>query len=160
MQKALSDFIGKETIVYGSSRTDTGVHGLGNTCHVDLTRRPRDGKNGINVKSADKDVVPYEPVGLKRALNHRLRLEQVSVTKVVKVDSEFHARFHAKRRKYFYKIASGDGQLSLFEEGRSWHVHKHLDIDLMRKAAKMLTGLHDFSSFRASGCQALDPIKV
>ena len=155
IEKALSDFIGSEVIVLGSSRTDTGVHGLGNTCHVDLCRKPREGKE-------EEACAPYDACDIKRAVNARMCGEQVFITKVLKVDADFHARFNAKGRTYFYRIASStsERQLSLFHHGQTWNVRKKLDINLMREAAKVLVGTHDFSSFRASGCQALSPVKV
>jgi len=166
LEKAISDFIGAETIVLGSSRTDTGVHALANTCHVDLCRKPRRGKSGSDESESEDDGAakrkPYSCSEVRKAINARTGDAEVRVTKVMKVDAEFHARFQAKGRTYFYRIACGpqEGQMSLFHRGQTWDVNKDLDVPLMREAAKLLVGTHDFSSFRTSKCQALTPVKT
>lgn len=168
LEKAISEFIGAETIVMGSSRTDTGVHALGNTCHVDLERRPRKDKiarEGDDSPSPSPSPrTPYSCHDVRKAINARIMAngnEAVRVTKVLTVDSEFHARFKAKRRTYFYRIACGsETQMSLFHSGFTWSVRQDLDISLMRQAAQVLIGTHDFSTFRTSKCQSNTPVKV
>lgn len=63
-------------------------------------------------------------------------------------------------RRYHYRILSGPEPLSTFEKDRAWHVPEELDILAMKKACSILMGSHDFSSFRATGCQAKSPIKT
>ncbi|KAL6517772.1 hypothetical protein OROMI_033473 [Orobanche minor] len=76
------------------------------------------------------------------------------------VPSDFHARYKAQERTYFYRILSGKEPLSTFEKGRAWHVPEELDGLAMQKACQVLVGHHDFSSFRAAGCQAKSPIRT
>uniref|UniRef100_A0A2P2KZG9 tRNA pseudouridine synthase n=2 Tax=Rhizophora mucronata TaxID=61149 RepID=A0A2P2KZG9_RHIMU len=76
------------------------------------------------------------------------------------VPTDFHARFNARERTYFYRLLSGPEPLSTFEKERAWHVPEKLDLISMQAACKVLVGHHDFSSFRASGCQAKSPIRT
>ena len=71
---------------------------------------------------------------------------------------KFHARFSAKERVYKYVIFN---QLSkpILQNKRGWFVIKNLELEIMKKAAKKLIGTHDFSTFRASGCNAKSPIR-
>lgn len=57
--------------------------------------------------------------------------------------------------RYFYRLLSGPEPLSSFEKDRAWHVPEELDILAMQAACKVLAGTHDFTSFRAAGCQVL-----
>ena len=157
LEQSISDFIGSDTEVSGSSRTDTGVHALGNACHVDLVRRSRH----------DHETVvhaPYSEDSVKNAINARLRASghAVRVTKAIKVGPEFHARHAATGRTYFYRIGCGEKgkQRSLFGKGSEWDVEEDLDMRKMQAAADQLVGTHDFSTFRGAGCQAASPIKT
>ena len=140
LERAVSEFIGYETIVMGSSRTDTGVHALANTCHVDLCRRPRKA-NFSECEDNEMEVAPkrrpYSCYDVRKAINARIGEDQVRVTRVVKVGPDFHARFQAKGRTYFYRIACGpsDGLMSLFHSGQCWDVTK--DLDAILRTAKV-----------------------
>ncbi|CAI7887816.1 unnamed protein product [Closterium sp. NIES-53] len=140
--------------VVGSSRTDAGVHALGNTCHVDIHR--------VSRRYPGKQVPPFLPKELTRAINHFLQLSaaEASVVAAREVPLSFHARFRATERTYLYRIhASPSNHPSIFDRNRVWHVPAHLDVHAMRAAAATLCGFHDFSSFRASGCQAHSPLR-
>ncbi|CAI5500159.1 unnamed protein product [Closterium sp. Naga37s-1] len=140
--------------VVGSSRTDAGVHALGNTCHVDIHR--------VSRRYPGKQVPPWVPKELTRAINHFLQLSaaEASVVAAKEVPLSFHARFQASERTYLYRIhASPSFHPSIFDRNRVWHVPAHLDVHAMRAAAAALCGFHDFSSFRASGCQARSPLR-
>lgn len=63
-------------------------------------------------------------------------------------------------RRYFYRLFSGPEPLSTFEKDRAWHIPEELDVLAMQKACSVLVGCHDFSSFRATGCQANSPIRT
>lgn len=76
------------------------------------------------------------------------------------VPPDFHARYRALERIYFYRLLSGPEPLSVFERDRAWHIPEELDILPIQEACKILVGCHDFSSFRGSGCQAKSPIKT
>ncbi|MFV0625831.1 MAG: tRNA pseudouridine(38-40) synthase TruA [Alphaproteobacteria bacterium] len=129
-------------IVYGSGRTDAGVHALGQVAHFDL----------------DTEMNEYK---LREAINAHLRnlKANVCILEIEKVSDEFHARFDAKRRSYIYKIINRRAPSPLNRD-RAWHVSQELNIEKMREASELLIGRHDFTSFRAAACQAKSPIKT
>lgn len=132
----------KQFIVEGAGRTDAGVHAIGQVAHFDLEN-------------------DWEPFRLQRALNAGLRKLKapVSILEVEKVSNDFHARFSAQKRGYIYKILNRPSP-PVLDKNRVWWVSYPLDIENMRQGAKYLLGHHDFSSFRASECQALSPEKT
>ncbi|XP_031253535.1 uncharacterized protein LOC116111497 [Pistacia vera] len=153
LEEAFHKFIGQPVSVSISSRTDTGVHALSNVCHVDVER--------ISKRKPGEVLPPHEPTVVKKALNHFLQREgDIMVTDVRCIPPDFHARFKAQERMYFYRLLSGPEPLSIFEKDRAWHVPEELDLHAMQEACKVLLGCHDFSSFRASGCQANSPIRT
>ncbi len=143
VQAALESAIFKlssETVtVTGAGRTDAGVHALGQVAHFDLE------KSFV----ADK---------LRDALNHYLRPDPVAVLLAEEAAPDFHARFSAKARHYLYRIVCRRAPLAL-ERGHAWHVVHDLDAEAMHHAAQALVGHHDFTTFRASECQAKSPVK-
>ncbi|KAG6535506.1 hypothetical protein ZIOFF_000506 [Zingiber officinale] len=140
-------------VVLGSGG-DAGVHALSNVCHVDVER--------ISKRKPGEVLPPHEPSVVRRAMNHFLQKCEgdISIVDVRCVPSDFHARFKALERTYYYRLFSGPEPLSTFEKDRAWHISEDLDILAMKKACTILVGSHDFSSFRASGCQAKSPIKT
>jgi len=83
----------------------------------------------------------------------------ISIRSAIEVPADFHARFSAIGRRYLYRILPRR-QPPALDAGRVWH-HKHpLDAAQMAIAAKHLIGRHDFSSFRASQCQADSPVRT
>ncbi|PWA73116.1 pseudouridine synthase family protein [Artemisia annua] len=153
LQSAFHKFIGQPVSIFCSSRTDAGVHALSNVCHVDVER--------ISKRKPGEVLPPHEPSVVKKAVNHFLQRNEgdIMITDVRCVAADFHARYKAQERTYFYRLLSGPESLSTFEKDRAWHVPEELDLSAMQKACKVLEGLHDFSSFRASGCQAKSPIR-
>lgn len=140
LEEAIRQFSGEEVSVTGGGRTDTGVHALGQVIHIDLNR----------VIAADK---------LREAINAQLRPAPVAVISAEEVPVDFHARFSATSRSYLYRILSRRAPPTL-EKGRVWWVSRVLDSDAMHEAGQALVGYHDFSSFRASECQASTPLKT
>lgn len=128
-------------LVYGSGRTDAGVHARGQVAHLDLLRPDMD---------SDK---------LQGALNHHLKPHPIAVTQVRPVKADAHARFDARKRHYVYDILNRRGPPAL-RKGRVWHVATPLDTDAMQRAADHLVGEHDFTTFRHVHCQAKSPIKT
>ncbi|KAG0476600.1 hypothetical protein HPP92_013441 [Vanilla planifolia] len=146
LEEAFHKFIGQPVSVVCSSRTDVGVHALSNVFHVDVER--------INKRKPNEVLPPHEPAVVRRAVNHFLQKEgDISVTDVQCVPGNFHARFMALERTYFYRLLSGPEPLPIFEKERAWHVPDGLEIVEMKKACSILVGHHDFSSFMAAGCQ-------
>ncbi|KAK6945480.1 Pseudouridine synthase I, TruA, alpha/beta domain [Dillenia turbinata] len=154
LEEAFRKFIGQSVSVFCSSRTDAGVHALSNVCHVDVER--------ISKRKPGEVLPPHEPAVVKRAVNHFLQKNEgdIMVIDVRSVPSNFHARYNARERTYFYRMLSGPEPLSTFEKDRAWHVPEELDVLAMQEACKILVGYHDFSSFRAAGCQANSPIRT
>ncbi|MFZ4761202.1 MAG: tRNA pseudouridine(38-40) synthase TruA [Alphaproteobacteria bacterium] len=122
-----------------AGRTDSGVHAIAMPVHIDMQR-------------------PMEDFRLVAALNAHLRPHKVAVLAAEAVADDFHARFSCKGRHYRYVILNRMAPAILARE-RVWHVHRPLDIRQMQEAANYLLGQHDFSSFRAAGCQAASPLK-
>jgi tRNA pseudouridine38-40 synthase len=140
LEEAVKGFCGEVTNVYGAGRTDSGVHAFGQVAHVDIER------------DTNADTV-------RDALNAHLRQVPVSVLSAVAVPEAFHARFSAIERAYRYRIVNRRSAPAL-DRGRVWHVPSPLDADAMDDAAQVLVGKHDFSTFRATLCQAKSPVKT
>lgn len=153
LQEAFHKFIGQPVKIFCSSRTDAGVHALSNVCHVDVER--------VSKRKPGEVLPPHEPDVVQKAVNHFLQKNEgdVMVIDVRCVPSNYHARYKAKERTYFYRMLSGPDPLSIFEKDRAWHVPEELDLRAMQEACRVLVGSHDFSSFRASGCQAKSPVR-
>lgn len=140
LEEAVQGFCGEIVTVQGAGRTDSGVHALGQVAHLDLAR----------ATTADK---------LRDALNALLRPQPIAVLEVQDVGADFHARFSATQRRYLYRIVNRRAPLAL-DAGRAWFVPQVLDLEAMRAGARHLIGHHDFSSFRATECQANSPLKT
>lgn len=140
LEEAVAAINGARAIVHGAGRTDAGVHALGQVAHIDMAR----------VWRADK---------LRDALNAHLKPTPVAVIAARAVDGEFEARFSAIRRHYRYIIDNRRAPLAL-TLGRAWHVKWPLDAEAMHAAAQHLVGRHDFTTFRASECQANSPVRT
>jgi len=140
LEAAVLAFCGEAVTAHGAGRTDAGVHALGQAAHIDLA------------KSTDADTV-------RDALNAHLKPAAVAVLAAAVVDGDFHARFSARERAYRYRIVNRRAPLAL-DRGRAWFVPQPLDAAAMHDAARALIGNHDFTSFRASECQAKSPVKT
>jgi len=123
-----------------SGRTDAGVHALGQVAHADIAAH-------------------LDPFRFTYGLNHFLTHKGISILQTEQVDETFHARFSTKARVYVYKIINRRGPLTI-DLKRAYHVPLPLNIDAMNQAAYHLLGQHDFTSFRATGCQAPSAIKT
>lgn len=142
--------IGTPTI-YISSRTDSGVHALCNSAHVDIERLP--GKH------------PFSEAVLVQALNFHLKPERISVLKAIRVSNDFHARYNALSRTYVYRLVTGYGHqnLPVFERNMCWAASESsFDLEKIREAAQILLGTHDFSAFRSINSETpfKSPIKT
>ena len=144
VQAALEDavfaFTGAKTLVQGAGRTDTGVHALGQVAHVDLDDR-------------------FDAKTVREAMNHHLKPDPVAVLSAEAVALDFHARFSAKGRAYLFRILNRRAP-AVIDRGKVWAVARPLDAGAMHEAAQVLVGRHDFTSFRASECQADSPVRT
>ena len=123
----------------GSGRTDAGVHALGQVAN-------------FHTLSTMIHRVFY------RALNSVLP-PTIVVTGADEVDAAFDAQFSAVNKLYRYRVFNSRDR-SPFELRRSWHVNTTLDVESMSSLSRILLGKKDFSSFRASGCVARDPVRT
>ena len=137
---AIAAFAGERAAVAGAGRTDAGVHALGQVVHVDLA------------KDWDVDNV-------RDAINFHLRPQPVAVLAAERVPETFEARFSATKRHYLYRVINRRADLAL-EQNRAWRVPRPLDCAAMHDAAQRLIGRHDFTTFRATECQAKSPVKT
>ena len=127
--------------IYGSGRTDAGVHATGQVAHVDIITKK------------------FEENRLMDAINAYLLDHKIKVTDVRKTIDDAHARFSALSREYEYVILNRSAPPAI-EEGKVWHQRRILNIKKMQEAASYFVGTHDFTSFRATQCQSKSPIKT
>ncbi|PLY15464.1 MAG: tRNA pseudouridine(38-40) synthase TruA [Sedimenticola sp.] len=139
LEQALSKVANHPVTVQCAGRTDAGVHGLGQVVHFDTEamRSERNWLLGCNV-NLQKDV---------------------SVNWVTEVPADFHARFSGINRRYLYRILNRWSRSAVWRDRAVW-IHHPLDHEAMHQAAQHLLGSHDFSSFRAVGCQAKSPVRT
>lgn len=139
LENALSIIAGEKINTITAGRTDTGVHATAQVVHFDSdAHRPLSAwVRGVNAHLPDS----------------------IAVWHAQEVAAHFHARFDACARRYRYVLQSSPVRTPLLY-GRAGWTHYALDVDKMQQAATLLLGEHDFSSFRASQCQAKSPIKT
>lgn len=141
IEDAIEKFSGERVTVHVAGRTDAGVHAIGQVAHIDLLR-----------KTDEKTV--------RDAINFHLRPLPVSIVAAAPVGDDFHARFSATWRVYAYRILCNRRAAPAIGGSNVWHHSRDLDIEAMNKAARHLTGTHDFTSFRATDCQAKSPVRT
>lgn len=140
LKDAIEKFCGARPDVVGAGRTDAGVHAVAMVAHFDLD------------SDADADTV-------MRAMNFYLNNAPVSVIDCEVVPDDFNARFSCVMRHYKYIVLNRSAP-PVLDKNHAWWVPRKLNIRKMRDAARLLVGEHDFTSFRASQCQAKSPIKT
>ena len=141
IQIKISNLLKQKINLIGSGRTDAGVHAIGQSAHFDCKKK---------IENLDNFL---------KSLNYFLNNQLISIIKIKKRSLNFHARFSAKQRIYRYVIFNRVSKPSI-EKDRVWHIRKKLDLKLMKRGAKKLLGVHDFSTFRSSNCSAKSPIKT
>lgn len=140
LEAAIEAFTGQEVRTVAAGRTDSGVHASGQVVHAEIAR-------------------PSDARIVRLALNHHLKPLPIAIVEAEPVGENFHARFSALRRHYRYRILNRPAPSAL-ERHLVWWVPLPLDLDAMEEAAALLQGHHDFTSFRAAGCQAKSPVKT
>ena len=141
IQSTLSKLLNQKIILYGSGRTDAGVHALEQSAHFDVKNK---------IQNIDKII---------KSLNFFLNNKMISIINIKKKKINFHARHSAKERIYLYIIRNRLSPSTLNKD-KEWHIKKKLDINLIKKGAKKLVGTFDYSTFRSSGCQAKSSIRT
>jgi len=141
LQKVLKKLTKKEIVIFGSGRTDAGVHAIEQSAHFETDYKI---KNKLNfIKSLNFFLLNYD----------------VSILDIKKKKNNFHSRHSAKKRIYKYVIINRHSPLSL-EKNRAWYLRKKLNINLMQEGGKILKNIKDFSTFRSSSCSAKSPLKT
>ena len=140
IEKALKKIFNTKIKINGAGRTDKGVHAYGQFANFLIKKKIDDKKKFLD------------------SINFFLGKNLISIIEVMKKNEEFHARHQAKERIYEYQIVNRHGSLSL-DKLKAWHIKKKIDLNKLKKGAKILVGKHDFSTFRASSCSSKSPIK-
>jgi tRNA pseudouridine38-40 synthase len=144
VQQAVEDAVraitGEVAAMHAAGRTDAGVHARAMRAHVDITKA-------------------FTPFRLMEALNATLRPAPIAVTACEVVPGDWHARFSCTERSYQYRVINRRAPLTL-EINRAWHVRHPLDEAAMHRAAQLLVGQHDFTTFRSVHCQSASPVKT
>lgn len=140
LEEAILAMSGETVTTQAAGRTDAGVHALGQVAHFDLSRE-------------------WDPFRIREALNYHLRPQPAAVVSAEAVDDTFEARFSATARHYEYRILTRRAP-PVIERNHVWHIPKKLDADAMDHAASQILGLHDFTTFRSSECQAKSPLRT
>lgn len=139
LNKALSDLLGEQVAVIGASRTDSGVHAIGNVAVFDTETK-----------------IPAEKISF--ALNQRLP-EDIRIQKSEEVPLDFHPRYCDSTKTYEYKILNRrfpDPMVRLYTH----FVYMPLDVELMKKGAEYIVGEHDFASFCSAGSQVKTTVRT
>ena len=137
---AIAKFSGETVSVRGAGRTDAGVHALGQVAHIDLERT-------------------WDPFRIREAVNFHLRPAPVMVIDCATAAPDFNARFSATGRHYLYRILPRRAPPAL-DRNRVWWLPVELDAEAMHEGAQRLVGRHDFTTFRATACQAKSAMKT
>jgi tRNA pseudouridine38-40 synthase len=140
LAEAIARFAGEAVVVRGAGRTDAGVHALGQVAHFDLARE-------------------WTANTVRAAVNFHLKPDPIALLDCAVVAGEFDARFDATARHYLYRILARPAP-PVLDRDRVWWVPMPMQVEPMREAAEALVGRHDFTTFRAAGCQAKSPIKT
>ncbi|MFC1888320.1 tRNA pseudouridine(38-40) synthase TruA [Thermodesulfobacteriota bacterium] len=138
MEEVIGRIVKEPVCLIAAGRTDAGVHALGQVANF----------------HTDSSIPPD---ALKRGLNSLLP-DDIVIRASEEVPFEFNARKKARGKRYRYVILN-QRDPSARHRFYSWHVREPIDVDSMRRGAGHLSGRHDFSSFRASGCGSRSPVK-
>ncbi|HPG89897.1 MAG TPA: tRNA pseudouridine(38-40) synthase TruA [Hyphomicrobium sp.] len=140
LEQAIFKFSGEAVAVRGAGRTDAGVHALHQVGHFDLEKA-------------------WDPGRVRDAINFHLKPHPIAVLACEAVPETFDARFSAIQRRYIYRILMRRAP-PVLERNRVWWLTQTLDAAAMKDAASVFVGHHDFTTFRATQCQAASPVKT
>ena len=139
LNRELSTLLGEEIVVIGASRTDSGVHALGNVAVFDTNTK-----------------IPAEKICY--ALNQRLP-DDIVIQESKEVEANFHPRHCDTRKTYEYRIYNAKFPMPL-KRNYTHFVYYNLDVAAMQKAADILSGEHDFVSFCSTNTQVKDTTRT
>lgn len=133
LEAALEQVIGCRIRIVGSGRTDAGVHAKGQVAN-------------FRVPSALLRCNSKEQLRQWMHACNEILPEDIKISSMVQVASDFHSRYSAKKKTYVYQVDTGDKARVFGRKYRLWYP-KPLDMERMRRAARKLEGIHDFSAF-------------
>ena len=139
IEDAVFAITSQRPVIYGSGRTDSGVHALAQVANF---------KTGSHLTTRQ----------MQRALNSVLP-DDITVSKVKQVPLKFHSQYDSKSKVYVYTILNRDYP-SAHMKYRTWLVKEELDLDKMRKASSHLVGTHDFKVFSHSGLSVKTTVRT
>lgn len=139
LSRALRQLLGEEVEVIGASRTDSGVHAMGNIAVFDTGKE----------MPADKFAI---------ALNHYLP-DDIRIQCSDEVQPDYHPRYQNTEKIYEYTVLNTKIALPMWQH-YSYHVYQELDIEAIKEAAKLLEGEHDFSAFCSAGSQVKSKVRT
>lgn len=139
IERAIEEITGEQVDLYGSGRTDAGVHSLGQVA---------------NFKTNSK--LPIEKVAI--AINSKLK-KSIRIKKAEEVSENFHSRYNCHKKKYRY-IINNSSQGSAIYRGLEYHVSQKLNVEEMKKAIKFFEGEHDFKAFKSSGTSSKSSVRT
>lgn len=139
IEEAIYGITQQHVVLQGAGRTDAGVHARAMVAHFDLDTKLSDFRliEGINAK-----LIPHP----------------IAVLAISIVADDWHARFSCLGRSYRYRIINRRAPLT-HDKGLAWRVARTMDVQAMHDAAQILTGVHDFTTFRSTQCQSNSPVK-
>jgi tRNA pseudouridine38-40 synthase len=140
VEAAIFRMTGERAAVHGAGRTDSGVHALAMSAHVDI----------------EKHLTAHR---LRDGLNALVRPDPIAILAASEVADDWHARFSCIGRRYEYWILNRRAPPAI-ERGHVWHVAQPLDVEAMAEGAALLVGSHDFTTFRSVQCQSNSPVKT
>jgi tRNA pseudouridine38-40 synthase len=138
LEDALATLLQHATPCAGASRTDAGVHALGQVAAFRTER-----------------TIPLQ--GIRRAVNTLLP-DSIAIRDAQEADADFHPRFSARGKHYRYTLLARPDRSPIWRD-RAWHLRETIDVDAMRAGAAALVGEHDFAAFRATGCSARTTVR-
>ena len=138
LEETLRRITGEKVTLHGSSRTDAGVHALHQVAHF----RTSSGIPERNLLLGLNSLIP----------------RNIVVRDLTEVDEDFHARYSAKSKTYFYRIFNS-GMRAALQRNYCWSVFKPLDVERMSEAAFVLKGVHDFTAFCSAQTDVKSPVR-
>ncbi len=139
LEERLAGIFGHPLSMNGAGRTDTGVHAQGQVVHFETTGTIPT----ANIAQAARGVLP----------------DDIVVLEAEEADERFHARKWALSKTYLYRVYQSD-QPNPFWRNYAWQIRSELDYAALQTALTFIVGTHDFSSFKAAGSTAVNPVRT
>ncbi|MCK5392605.1 MAG: tRNA pseudouridine(38-40) synthase TruA [Deltaproteobacteria bacterium] len=139
IENALENITGENIFLFGSGRTDSGVHAWGQVANF---------KTESKIKAAE----------LQMGLNSVLP-KDITIKNAQEVGLDFHAQHSVKSKTYIYKVFNSPHPSALLRK-RAWYIPHPLELDQMRQSAEHLIGEHDFKAFAQSGAEVKTTVRT